>query len=170
MFAVIKSGGKQYRVREGDVIDVEKLAAGAGEKFHFSQILLIAYDKNVLIGMPFLEKALVRAEVIRDFKDEKVVVFKKKRRKQFKRTRGHRQRLTRVRIEKIIPDVTGLPAEELKAAEMRPAEVAGLEKKRAIRPKKTEAPTVAAKPEKEKKAAKAEKATPARAAEKKKAK
>jgi len=176
MFAIIKSGGKQYRVQEGDILDVEKLPAGAGQKFHFSQVLLIADDKETLIGMPFIEKALVRAEVIENFKDGKVIVFKKKRRKQFRRTRGHRQQLTRVRVEKIIPDVTALAAEEIVAAEKRPAEVAAPEKKeartiaprpeekiqapakkKAARPKKAGVTAAAAKPEKEKKAAKKKK-------------
>jgi len=176
MFAIIRSGGKQYRVQEGDILDVEKLPAGAGQKFHFSQVLLIADDKETLIGMPFIEKALVRAEVIENFKDGKVIVFKKKRRKQFRRTRGHRQQLTRVRVEKIIPDVTVLPVEEVVAAEKRPAEVAAPEKKeartiaprpeekiqapakeKAARPKKAGVTAAAAKPEKEKKAAKKKK-------------
>jgi len=177
MFAIIKSGGKQYRVNEGDLIDVQKLPAGAGQKFNFSQVLLIADGKDTLIGMPFIEKALVRAEVIENFKDEKVIVFKKKRRKQFKRTRGHRQQLTRVRIEKIIPDVTVIPTEEILAPEKKPAEVAAPEKekaraaaprreekikapgkKKAARPKKGKAAGAAAKPAKEKKAVKKKKA------------
>ena len=189
MFAIIKSGGKQYRVKEGDVIDVEKLPAGAGQKFHFSQVLLIADDKETLIGMPFIEKALVGAEVIENFKDGKVIVFKKKRRKQYRRTHGHRQRLTRVRIKQIIPDVTALAAEEIVAAEKKLVEVAAPEKekartmaprreekiqlpakKKAARPKKAETAAAAAKPEKEKKAAKAKKKASARASEKKKAK
>jgi large subunit ribosomal protein L21 len=170
MLAIIKSGGKQYRVQEGDVIEVEKLPAGAGQKFHFSQVLLIADDKDTLIGMPFVEKALVKAEVIENFKDSKVIVFKKKRRKQFRRTRGHRQQLTRVKIEKIVPDVTALAAEEIVAAEKKPAGVAAPAKKKAARPKKVETAAAAAKPEKEKKAAKSKKKAPARVSEKKKTK
>jgi large subunit ribosomal protein L21 len=189
MFAIIKSGGKQYRVQQGDVLDVEKLPAGAGEKFHFSQVLLIADDKETLIGMPFVEKALVRAEVIEDFKDGKVIVFKKKRRKQFRRTRGHRQQLTRVRVEKIIPDVTALAAEEIVAAEKTSAGVAPTgrketgtmpprveekvqvpPKKKADRPEKLEAARAAAKPEKQERAARAKTKTPARVSEKKKTK
>jgi large subunit ribosomal protein L21 len=124
MFAIIKTGGKQYRVREGDFLDVEKLPAEPGKKFHFSQVLLIGSDQRTMIGTPLVEKALVRAEVIENFKDEKVVVFKKKRRKQFRRTRGHRQELTRVKIEKIISDATAVPAEEVVEVEAKPEEVA----------------------------------------------
>ncbi len=120
MFAIIKTGGKQYRVQEGDILDVEKLPAEPHQKFHFSQVLLIGSDEETLIGTPLVEKALVRAEVIENFKDEKIIVFKKKRRKQYRRTRGHRQELTRVKIERIIPDSTAVPAEEVVGSEAAP--------------------------------------------------
>ncbi len=123
MFAIIKTGGKQYRVQEGDVLDVEKLPAEANQKFHFSQVLLIDSGEETIIGTPFIERALVRAEVVENFKDEKVMVFKKKRRKQYRRTRGHRQNLTRVRIERIIPDSTAVPAEEIVGAEKKAEEI-----------------------------------------------
>ncbi len=123
MFAIIKTGGKQYRVQEGDLLDVEKLAAEVKQKFHFGQVLLIDSGKETIIGTPFIEKALVRAEVIENFKDEKVIVFKKKRRKQYRRTRGHRQNLTRVKIERIIPDSSALSAEEIAGAEKKAEEV-----------------------------------------------
>jgi large subunit ribosomal protein L21 len=119
MFAIIKTGGKQYRVQEGDFLEVEKLPAEPGKKFHFSQVLLIGFDQETMIGTPLVEKALVRAEVIDNLKDDKVVVFKKKRRKQFRRTRGHRQELTRVKIEKIVPDATAVPAEEVVGVEAK---------------------------------------------------
>jgi len=124
MFAIIKTGGKQYRVQEGDILEVEKLPAAAREKFHFSQVLLVGSEEETMIGTPLVEKALVRAEVIENFKDEKVIVFKKKRRKQYRRTRGHRQELTRVKIEKIIPDSTAVPAEEVIGTEARAEEAA----------------------------------------------
>jgi large subunit ribosomal protein L21 len=137
MFAIIKTGGKQYRIQEGDVLDVEKLAAAAKEKYHFSQVLLIDSDEGTMIGTPFIEKALVRAEVIENFKDDKVIVFKKKRRKQYRRTRGHRQDLTRVKIERIIPDATALPAEEIVGAETKAEEISAAAKaeKEAAAPK-----------------------------------
>ncbi|MBM3284325.1 MAG: 50S ribosomal protein L21 [Candidatus Aminicenantes bacterium] len=175
MFAIIKTGGKQYRVQEGDVLDVEKLPAEANQKFHFSQVLLIEDEKDTLIGTPFVEKALVRAEVLEIFKDEKILVFKKKRRKQYRRTRGHRQQLTRVKIERIIPDAAALSPEEMAAVKTKPAEVAepGKEKaaaappppkkvevpakKKAARPAKPGAAAARPKPEKRKPAAKTEK-------------
>lgn len=121
MFAVIKTGGKQYVVKEGDVLHVEKLGVEAGHRILLDQVLLIEDGGMTLIGTPLLEKAVVRAEVIRNFKGEKILVFKKKRRKQFRRTRGHRQPLTELRIEKIIADRTAVPAEELKL-EFKPVE------------------------------------------------
>jgi large subunit ribosomal protein L21 len=124
MFAIIKTGGKQYRVQEGDFLEVEKLQAEPGKKFHFSQVLLIGSGKETMIGTPLVEKALVRAEVVDNFKDEKIIVFKKKRRKQFRRTRGHRQEMTRVKIERIIPDSTAVPAEEVVGEEAKVEEAA----------------------------------------------
>jgi large subunit ribosomal protein L21 len=167
MFAIIKTGGKQYRVQEGDLLDVEKLPAEVKQKFHFGQVLLIDSGKETIIGTPFIEKALVRAEVIENFKDEKVIVFKKKRRKQYRRTRGHRQNLTRVKIERIIPDSSALPVEEIAGAEKKAEEVPkkervekevpAPEKKAAavsVKPKKRETrPKPKGKPVKPKKAA-----------------
>lgn len=111
MFAVIKTGGKQFRVQVGDILDVEKLDLEEGKKVTFENVLLVEDDKNTLIGMPVVEKAQVIGEVIENFKDKKVLVFKKKRRKQYRKTTGHRQRLTRVKIEKIL---SGLEAPKKK--------------------------------------------------------
>jgi large subunit ribosomal protein L21 len=113
MLAVIKTGGKQYVVKAGDVLQVEKLAAAAGQKVLFDQVLLIDDGTSTEIGTPVLEKAVVKAEVVKIFRDEKVLVFKKKRRKQYRRTRGHRQTLTEVKILAVYPDKTVVPAEEL---------------------------------------------------------
>jgi large subunit ribosomal protein L21 len=102
MFAVIKTGGKQFRVQVGDILDVEKLEQKEGQKVTFDDVLLIEDDKNTLIGTPIVEKAQVVGEVLENFKDKKILVFKKKRRKQYRKTSGHRQLLTRVKIEKIV--------------------------------------------------------------------
>jgi len=127
MFAVIKTGGKQYVVKEGDLLSVEKLNAEAGQKFLFEQVLLIEDGEQTLIGTPLLGAAVVKAEVVRNFKDDKILVFKKIRRKQYRRTRGHRQPLTEVKIEKIYADKTIVPADELKiAAVVREAPAPGL--------------------------------------------
>jgi len=124
MFAVIKTGGKQYRVQEGDVLDVEKLNMDKDQKITLDKVLLIEDEGKTLIGTPFVENALVRAEIIENFKDKKVIVFKKKRRKQYRRTRGHRQELTRIKIEAIVHG-------EKEAPRKKPVEVAKKEKEKA---------------------------------------
>lgn len=129
MFAVIKTGGKQYRVQEGDVLNVEKLNMEKEKKVTFDNVLLIEDEGKTLIGTPFVENALVRAEVIENFKDKKVLVFKKKRRKQYRRTRGHRQELTRIKIEEIIHGIKAAPKK-------KPAEVVKKEKEEVAPEKK----------------------------------
>ena len=101
MFAIVRTGAKQYRVQEGDVLCVEKLNKQKGEKFTFNEVLLVEDGKKTLIGTPLVEDVLVRAEIIENLKDDKVIVFKKRRREQYRRTRGHRQELTRIKIEEI---------------------------------------------------------------------
>ena len=104
MHAVIKTGGKQYRVKEGDVLAVEKIPGPAGHPLDFDRVLLIEDGDKILIGTPFLPGAVVRATAVETFKDEKIIVFKKKRKKQYRRTKGHRQQMTRVRIDEIVAD------------------------------------------------------------------
>ena len=102
MFAVVKTGGKQYRVQAGDILRVERLAANAGEKVQFNQILMLGGEKTV-IGSPLVAGAAVQADVIDQIKSEKTIKFVKRRRKHSsKRTRGHRQHLTLVRITEIL--------------------------------------------------------------------
>ncbi len=99
MFAVLKTGGKQYRVQPGDILRVEKLAADAGDRIQFNEVLMI----GATIGTPFIEDAGVQAEVIDQIKGEKVIHFVRRRRKHSsKRTRGHRQQLTLVKITEIL--------------------------------------------------------------------
>ena len=99
MFAVLKTGGKQYKVASGDVLRVEKLAADAGEKIQFNEILMV----GATVGAPLVAGAAVQAEVIDQIKGEKVIHFVKRRRKHSsKRTKGHRQQLTLVRITDIL--------------------------------------------------------------------
>ena len=119
MFAVIKTGRKQYKVQEGDVLSVEKIIAEKGQKVGFDRVLLIDDGEKTLIGTPFIENARVQAEVLKNFKDKKVLIFKKKRRKQYRRTRGHRQELTSVKIDRIVPDWSGLSEEERVKLETR---------------------------------------------------
>ncbi|MCX7974299.1 MAG: 50S ribosomal protein L21 [Candidatus Aminicenantes bacterium] len=105
MFAVIKSGGKQYRVSVGDTLEVERISVGGGSLVEFKEVLLIDDGHKTWLGQPYLPKALVRAQLLEEFKDDKIIVFKKKRRKQYKKKRGHRQIQSRVKILEIIPDV-----------------------------------------------------------------
>lgn len=102
MFAVLKTGGKQYKVQSGDVLRVEKLAADAGEKVQFNEVLMIGGDKPA-VGAPLVDGAAVQAEVIDQIKGKKVINFVKRRRKHSsKRTVGHRQQLTLLRVTDIL--------------------------------------------------------------------
>lgn len=102
MFAVLKTGGKQYRVAEGDVLRVERLAAQAGETIQFNDVLMLGGDK-VVVGAPMIDGAAVQADVIDQIKGEKLIHFVKRRRKHSsQRTKGHRQKLTLLRITSIL--------------------------------------------------------------------
>ncbi|TCS60262.1 50S ribosomal protein L21 [Primorskyibacter sedentarius] len=114
MFAVLKTGGKQYKVQSGDVLRVEKLAADAGEKVQFNEILMVGGDSPV-VGAPLVAGAAVQADVIDQIKGDKVINFVKRRRKHSsKRTKGHRQQLTLLRITEIL--ASGADASGVKAA------------------------------------------------------
>lgn len=101
MYAVIASGGKQYRISEGDVVELEKLDAGAGSEVEFKEVLLVKTDEKTYIGQPMVEGASVQGIVVKNGKGDTVLVFKYKKKKQYRRTRGHRQQYSAVRIEKI---------------------------------------------------------------------
>ena len=114
MFAVLKTGGKQYKVQAGDMLRVEKLAADAGEKVQFNEILMLGGDKMV-VGAPFVKDAGVQAEVVDQIKGEKTINFVKRRRKHSsKRTKGHRQKLTLVKVTDIL--ASGAEKSGVKAA------------------------------------------------------
>jgi large subunit ribosomal protein L21 len=114
MFAVIKTGGKQYKVQSGDTLRVEKLAADAGETVQFNDILMLGGD-SLTVGAPLVEGAAVQAEVIDQIKGDKVIHFVKRRRKHgSQRTKGHRQKLTLVRITDIL--ASGADKSGVKAA------------------------------------------------------
>lgn len=142
MYAVIKTGGKQYKVAADDVISVEKLAAAPGDSIAFDQVLMIADGKTATLGAPVIEGASVSATVIEQKRGAKIIVFKKKRRKGYRRKHGHRQDLTVLRI-------TGIEAK----GGARPAAAAKAEKKPAA--------TAKAKPAAEKKPARKTAAKPA---------
>lgn len=146
MFAVLKTGGKQYRVQAGDVLRVEKLAADAGEKVQFNEILMV----GATVGTPLVDGAAVQAEVIDQIKGEKVIHFVRRRRKHSsKRTKGHRQQLTLLRVTDILEngaDKSGVKAAvgagsvaAVAAATAKPAKKAA--------PKAEEAPKAAPKAE-----------------------
>jgi len=101
MYAVIKTGGKQYRVAADDVITIEKIAGEAGAQVEFAEVLLIGGD-NPKIGTPLVSGAKVVAEFIEETRGPKVIAFKKRRRKNSRRKRGHRQDLVKVRIKSIV--------------------------------------------------------------------
>lgn len=114
MFAVLKTGGKQYKVKSGDVLRVEKLAAAAGETIQFNDVLMLGGDSPV-VGAPFVDDAAVQAEVVDQVKGEKTINFVKRRRKHgSKRTKGHRQKLTVVKVTDIL--ASGAAATGIKIA------------------------------------------------------
>ena len=152
MFAVMKTGGKQYKVQSGDMLRVEKLAADAGETVQFNEILMLGGDKTV-VGAPMVDGAAVQAEVVDQIKGEKVINFVKRRRKHgSQRTKGHRQNLTLVRIGDILAsggDKSGVKAAigAGSAAGVAVAAVAAkAAPKKAAAPKKESAPKKAATP------------------------
>ena len=101
MYAVIKTGGKQYKVEKGSTLRVEKLEGDAGTKLEFAEVLLVADGDNVQIGTPMLGGAKVLAEIVAQEKGEKLIVFKFRRRKQYRRKNGHRQSYTALKITNI---------------------------------------------------------------------
>ena len=101
MYAVIKTGGKQYRVAQGDEVKFEKLPGEVGDKVMFEQVLLTSDGEKVQLGQPYIEDSKVVGSITRQGKSRKIVVFKYKRRKGYRRKRGHRQHFTLVKIEGI---------------------------------------------------------------------
>lgn len=100
-YAIINTGGRQYRIAEGDTIDVDLLDVDPGKTATFGEVLMFADGKNVMHGNPLISGAKVTAEVVEQRKDKKVIAFKYKRRKGYHRTVGHRRKLTRVKIKSI---------------------------------------------------------------------
>ena len=121
MYAVIRTGGKQYKVAQGDVITVEKLAGEAGEAVTFDQVLALGGEGGLTVGTPVLDGASVQAEVVEQTRGDKIIVFKKKRRKNYRRKRGHRQYLTVLRVTDILAKAKKKAAPRKKpAAEAEP--------------------------------------------------
>jgi len=102
MYAVIKTGGKQYKVSEGDVLNFEKIEGGKGDIVSFDEVLLVSGDEDVRVGTPFVKGAKVVGEIISQIRGPKIVVFKMKRRKGYSKKTGHRQDLTSLKIKEIV--------------------------------------------------------------------
>ena len=101
MYAVIKSGGKQHKVSEGEEILLEKISLDEGDVIEFSEVLAVNKDGNLNVGKPLLEGAVVKGKVLNHLKTKKITVIKMKRRKDYRKKQGHRQNLTKVKIESI---------------------------------------------------------------------
>jgi len=101
MYAVIRSGGKQYRVAPGQTIRLEKVAGDVGSKVELGEVLLVENEGKVQVGSPIVANAKIQATVVEHDRSKKILVFKKKRKKQYRRTQGHRQDYTAVRIDSI---------------------------------------------------------------------
>jgi len=100
-YAVIRTGGKQYRVEPGTTLRIEKLAGEVGATVEFPDVLLAGDGEAVRIGTPLVEGAVVRGQILAHDRDKKILIFKKKRRKNYRRRRGHRQSITTVRVTEI---------------------------------------------------------------------
>jgi len=138
MFAVVKTGGKQYRVAANDIIAVEKLDAEPGATVELTDVLMVGDDTAQTTGTPIVEGATVAAEVLNQTRAKKIIVFKKKRRKDYQRTKGHKQQVTVLRITEILTDG--------KKPAKRAAAKADGESKTEAKPKAAAKPKTAAKP------------------------
>ena len=152
MFAVIRTGGKQYKVAENDVIIIEKLLVEAGDDIDFTDVLALNDGAATTFGKPLVSGAVVTAEVLEQARGDKVIIFKKKRRQNYRRKNGHRQDLTVVRITGILADASKRPEKKAKAPKpavteetAAPAKKAAAAKKAAPAAKKAPAKKAAAK-------------------------
>lgn len=167
MFAVIKTGGKQYRVAQNDVIRVEKLVAEAGDIVELGNVLMVSGEGGSSVGAPFVAGATVAAEVLEQGRGKKIIIFKKKRRQNYRRHNGHRQHETVLRVTEILTDgkkpskTKATPKVAAKPKAPAKAEAPTKETAKKTAPKKAAAKTAAPK-----KAA-AKKAAPKKAAAKK---
>jgi large subunit ribosomal protein L21 len=150
MYAVIKTGGKQYKVAKDQILVVEKLPAEAGETLSFDEVLMVGEGDQATVGTPFVAGAAVNAEVVEQSRAGKIIIFKKKRRKGYRRRKGHRQEQTVLRVTEVLTDGKK-PAKAKAKAEPAPKDEAAAPKKAA--PKETAEKKPAEKKAAEKKAA-----------------
>ncbi len=146
MFAVIRTGGKQYRVAPADMVEVEKLQGGAGDAIAFGDVLMVGSDDGVAVGSPTVAGASVAGEIVRQHRTAKILVFKKRRRQNSKRSHGHRQEVTLVRITEILTDGQA-PAKKAEAEAPAKPKRTRAKKPAAAEAASTEAPAEAAKEE-----------------------
>ncbi len=130
MYAIIKAGGKQYRVSEGDLIDVERRSGEVGQAVDFPEVLLVGDQETLHIGKPVLSGARVMGTIAEQGKEAKIIVFKFKRRKKYRKRQGHRQLFTRVRIDQI--ELDGKKAQKPKAEKTKKTVTEEKETKEAI--------------------------------------
>ena len=181
MYAVVSSGGKQYKVQEGEILRVEKIPGDVGSAIIFDQVLMVADGDKVNIGRPVLDEALVEGHIVEQGKGKKIIVFKYKRRKRYRRKQGHRQLFTAIKIDSIKAKTAKAPKKaeskaevkkEVKKAAPKKVETQKAEakvevKKPAVTEKEVKKP--AAKPEEKKTAAPKAKKTEAKPKAKKEA-
>lgn len=102
MYAIIESGGKQYKISEGDIIKVETMKGNVGDIVEIDKVLLLKKDEEVKVGNPLVSEAKIVGEIVEKGKDKKIIVFKFKRRKNYRKKRGHRQQYTFLKINQIV--------------------------------------------------------------------
>jgi large subunit ribosomal protein L21 len=101
MYAIVKTGGKQYKIHEGDIIRVEKIEGNIGNPVSLDQVLMFSDGENTSIGQPVLDNVAVKGHIVEQGKEKKIIVFKYKRRKRYRRKQGHRQQFTAIKIDQI---------------------------------------------------------------------
>lgn len=138
MYAIIETGGKQYRVQEGDVITVEKLDVNAGDKVELDKVLVLSDDNGLKVGTPYVEGAKVIAEAVENGKGKKVIIFKYKAKKDYRKKQGHRQPYTMIEIKSLGGKATAKAAPKKEEAKEEPKTEVKAEKKVSASMKKDE--------------------------------
>ncbi len=101
MYAVVKAGGKEYKVSQGDIIQIEKIGGEIGDRVELKNVLMISLGEKIVVGKPYLENATVIGEIVRHAKGKKILIYKMKKRKNYRRLKGHRQNYTYLKINDI---------------------------------------------------------------------
>ena len=140
MYAIIETGGKQYRVQEGDVITVEKLDVNAGDKVELDKVLVLSDDNGLKVGTPYVEGAKVIAEAVENGKGKKVIIFKYKAKKDYRKKQGHRQPYTMIEIKSLGRKTAAKAAPKKEEAKEEPKAEVKAEKKVSASMKKDEQP------------------------------